>query len=84
MLGTIPIVDDKLDFNPSFKVLVPLQEDSETAIAFNIGLGIKLFEGFTLRPEYGMLFTLKEEAEGHYKQFGIGVTYSPPRKTAEK
>ena len=51
LIGTFPIVD-KLELNPSFKVLVPFEEDLETTIAVNLGLGINIFKGFTLRPEY--------------------------------
>lgn len=81
LLGTVPVTD-KLDFNPSFKLLIPFVEDSENLIAFNLGLGIKLNEELTLRPEYGMLFNPGED--GHFKQFSIGVTFSPSRITTEK
>jgi hypothetical protein len=80
MVGTIPVVDN-LDINPSVKVLVPFEEGAETTIAFNIGLGIRLNESFVLRPEFGMLFNAEEWGDGHYKQFGLGVTFHPPRKT---
>ncbi|MFT5168164.1 MAG: hypothetical protein ACI8P3_003404 [Saprospiraceae bacterium] len=78
LIGTIPIVN-KLEANPSFKVLIPFNKDDETTIAFNLGLGITLSEGFTLRPEYGMLFNPGEK--GYYKQFSIGVTFNPPGRT---
>jgi hypothetical protein len=77
LLGTIPIVDN-FDFNPSVKVLVPIKE-SVTTVAFNLGLGIKLNENLTLRPEYGMLFDPGEE--GSRKQFSIGATFTPPSRS---
>lgn len=77
LLGTIPAAE-KVDVNPSFKVLIPFERESETLVAFNLGLGIKLSEEFTLRPEYGMLFNPGEK--GHFKQFGIGVTMQPAQR----
>ena len=74
LIGTIPIVNN-LEANPSFKVLVPFEKESDTTIAFNLGLGINIFEGFTLRPEYGMLFNPGEK--GHFNHFSIGVTFNP-------
>jgi len=78
LLGTI-FVSDQLDINPSLKVLVPFEEDSDITVAFNFGLGLRLNESFTLRPEFGVLVNPGEE--GHFKQFGLGVTFQPSRKT---
>jgi hypothetical protein len=78
LLGTIPVAD-KVDVNPSVKVLLPFEGDLETTFAFNLGLGIRLTDSFVLRPEYGMLFNPGES--GHFRQFSIGVTFSPTRKT---
>lgn len=76
LLGTIPIIE-KLDINPSFKVLIPFESESTITTAFNLGLGIKLSETLTVRPEYGMLFEPGEP--GSFSQFGIGVTLNARR-----
>lgn len=77
LLGTIPVVD-KLDINPSFKVLFPLGGEQSTLVAVNLGLGIKVLDGLTVRPEYGVLFD--PGAEGTFRQFSLGVTYFPKFK----
>lgn len=74
IIATFPVVDF-LDINPSFKVLFPFAKDTETSIALNLGLGFKLSNKFTIRPEYGILFSPGDE--GSFGQFSIGMTITP-------
>lgn len=74
LLVTLP-VEDVLEINPSFKVLLPFEEEMETLVAVNLGLGLRISKGLILRPEYGLLFNPGES--GHYGQFSVGVTINP-------
>ena len=78
LIGTIPVIE-KLEFNPSFKVLLPFESEATVATAINLGLGIKLTERLTLRPEYGILFEPGES--GSFNQYGVGITINPSRNT---
>ena len=77
VIGTIPILDI-LEINPSAKALIPFEKDRDMAIAFNLGIGVKLPAGFTIRPEFGLLFDPGDE--GHNRHLSIGVTYNPSDK----
>ncbi len=81
LLGTIPVID-QLDINPSFKVLFPFEDRLSTLVAVNLGLGIKVLNGLTIRPEFGLLFDPGED--GNFKQFTIGATYFPKFKNGEE
>ena len=78
LLLTAP-VDRHVELNVSGKVLVPFS-DSDTTVAFNVGLGLGNLERWAIRPEFGMLFDPGQS--GHYTQFSIGFTYfgGPARK----
>jgi len=71
VLFTIPVVD-RLDINPSFKMIIPFRKERDNLIAFNLGVGLKLNEKLILRPEYGVLFNPGEE--GRFGQFSIGLS----------
>lgn len=79
LLGTIP-VSEKFEINPSTKMLIPFDEGDNT-LAFNLGLGIMLPNGFTLRPEYGILVNPGEE--GYFTHFSVGMTYNPFVKASD-
>jgi len=78
ILGSFPIID-KLEVNPSFKVLVPISGEGESLVAVNLGFGIDIARGVTIRPEYGLLFNPGED--GRFSHFGLGLTFSPADKT---
>jgi hypothetical protein len=74
LLGTVPLVADRLELNTSGKVLVPISSSvAETLVAFNMGLGIGDLSRIVVRPEVGFLFNPGES--GHYRHFTIGLSY---------
>jgi len=79
LLGTLPIVN-RIEVNPSFKLLLPLSGNGDTTAAFNLGLGLDIVDGITIRPEYGILFNPGDE--GYYGHFGIGLTFNPSRRNS--
>jgi len=75
LISTFP-VGNNFEFNPSSKVLVPLNSDSDILIAFNLGAGISTnLEKWAIRPEAG--FLLNPGEEGHFTHFSIGITVYP-------
>jgi hypothetical protein len=71
LLLTQPVTR-RLELNASAKVLIPLSEDNENLVAFNVGLGFGNLERWAIRPEIGLLFDPGES--GHFTQFGLGFT----------
>jgi hypothetical protein len=72
-LLTVPIKTPfgNIDINPSFKILIPLEEDSpDNGLVFNLGSGYN-FKNFVIRPEFGVLLLEDEK----YHHFGIGASY---------
>jgi hypothetical protein len=64
-----------LDFNPFFRVVVPLCPDcdaSDVLLGFGGGVGISLHRQVTLRPEAGLLINPGES--GVVWTFGVGVS----------
>ncbi|MEO5601842.1 MAG: hypothetical protein ABIR06_13030 [Cyclobacteriaceae bacterium] len=74
ILGTIPILRNKIDFNPSVKHLLDLCDVCwQPLIAFNLGVGISSdITRWAIRPEYGLLYNLGQK--GHFKSFSIGLS----------
>lgn len=74
LIGTLPL-SRGLDVTGSTKALVPLGNDHDITVAFNLGLGIG--EGISpvvLRPEVGMLINPGEE--GRFWHFSLGLSYA--------
>jgi hypothetical protein len=70
LLTSLPLGRD-VEFNPSFKVLIPLsQEGRDILMAVNLGMGFGPIDRFAIRPELGFLFNPGEE--GVYRQFSLG------------
>lgn len=75
LIATLP-VGNYFEFNPSSKVLVPLNGNSDILIAFNLGAGISTnLDKWAIRPEAG--FLLNPGEEGHYTHLSIGITVYP-------
>lgn len=74
LLFTLPLVPDKLDFNPSAKYLIQFCEDCDNLVAFNLGLAFSEdISRWALRAEYGLLYNPGES--GHFAQFSFGFSY---------
>lgn len=74
IIGTVPVVPDRLELNGSAKALIPIaNSDAETLVAFNVGAGIGSLNSLVIRPEVGFLFNPGES--GHFRHFTIGMTY---------
>jgi hypothetical protein len=72
LLFTLP-VNRYFEINPSAKLLIPFQEDSDTLVAFNLGAGISSdLEKWAIRPEIGFLFNPGEE--GYYFHLSLGFS----------
>jgi hypothetical protein len=74
LLFTVPIVPDKLDFNPSAKYLISFCDGCENLVAFNLGLGFSEdITRWAIRAEYGLLYNPGES--GHFGQCSVGFSY---------
>jgi len=60
LLMTLP-VNERVDFNPAVRLLVPICEDCKTAIAFHAGFGLRAGGRLILRPEAAFVVTPGEE-----------------------
>lgn len=66
-----------VEFNPSFKFLLPLSGGGDPLIAMNLGMGLSTdFDLWALRPEVGFLFD--PAGDGYYTSFSFGVSITPP------
>jgi hypothetical protein len=73
-LFTAP-VSDRIDFNPSARLLIPLCEEcdfSDTLVGFGAGFGVRPRPSVTVRPEFGVLFNPGES--GVVWTLGVGVS----------
>lgn len=72
-LFSSPINED-FEINPSTTVRIPLYEDGETLLAFNLGMGLGSATGpWKLRPEFGVLVNPGES--GFAWSFGLGLSF---------
>ncbi len=72
------ISGDTFEINTSVKALVPLKgsEDSDTLIAFNLGMGVSTdIEKWAIRPEFGVLINPGED--GRFMHFSVGLAVYP-------
>jgi len=82
MILTRPIMK-RVDLSGSTVVVVSKVEDRKVGITFvaqNIGLDIFIFEGFSLRPEFGIGGGVDNDAGIIFSpayQFSIGFSYAP-------
>lgn len=78
-LFTVPL-SDRVDFNPSARLLVPLCSEcdlSDTLVGASAGFGILASPGVRVRPEFGILMNPGES--GVVWMFGLGVSIAPGR-----
>jgi len=82
MILTRPIMK-RVDLSGSTVVVVSKVEDRKVGVTFvaqNIGLDIFIFEGFSLRPEFGIGSGIENDAGIIFSpayQFSIGFLYAP-------
>jgi hypothetical protein len=73
-LFTIPVIENKIDLNPSVKHIMNLCDGCwQPLAAFNVGLAVSSdISKWAIRPEYGVLYNLS--APGHFQNFSIGLS----------
>ena len=75
VLFSIPF-NKYVELNTSAKALIPLQQDKDTLLAFNVGFGLSSnLNRWAIRPEIGFLYNPNSESNGHYMHLSIGFTY---------
>jgi hypothetical protein len=75
LLFTIPVIAEKIDFNPSVKYLMTFCDGCDNLVAFNFGLAFSEdISLWAIRAEYGLLYNPGES--GHFGQFSIGFSYT--------
>lgn len=80
VLFTLPVVRDKIDFNPSAKYLLTFCEDCVDYWAFNLGMAFSNdVRKWAFRMEYGFLLTPGDE--GTYRQFSCGLSLPLNKRT---
>ena len=73
VLFTVPLTD-RIDFNPSARVLIPFCDGCDTMVGANAGFGISAAtRRLTFRPEFGLIF--KPGESGVVWSFGFGVSF---------
>ena len=71
-LFTLPL-GKNFELNPSAKALIPVGNDNDILIAFNLGAGISTdFSKWAIRPEFGYMFDPGDD--GHFTQFSIAIS----------
>ena len=60
LLMTVPM-NERVDFNPAVRLLVPTHEDADTLIAFHAGFGVRTGRRLILRPEAAIIFNPGED-----------------------
>jgi len=76
VIGTVPL-GSRVDFTPSFGVLLPACERCDAAYRTGIGFGIRAGERVTLRPELGII--TEPGAGATLWSVGIGVSVADRR-----
>lgn len=72
-----PTLGENVNLNLSPSFLIPLSSDGgldETFLKLNLGLAFHLNGGWTIRPEGGLMDYLQEIGDGHFYNFGLGVS----------
>jgi hypothetical protein len=71
-LFTVPL-GKNFELNPSGKALIPVGNDGDILVAFNLGAGFSTdFSKWAIRPEFGYMFNPGEQ--GHFTQFSIAIS----------
>jgi hypothetical protein len=74
LLGTLPVIKDKIDFTVAPKYVVQFCEECDNFLAFNTGLSFsKDLSKWALRTEYGRLFYGKEQGGASHFSVGFSV-----------
>ncbi len=73
---TVPL-GERLDVNPSARLLIPVCEGCETLAGFNAGFGLRSTSTLTVRPEFGIL--INPGQGGVIWTFGVGLSLHPSR-----
>ena len=71
VLMTVPI-NERVDFNPAVRLLVPVCDQCETSIAFHAGFGFRTGRHLILRPEAVFIVNPGEEVVSW--TFGLGAS----------
>ena len=71
VLMTVPM-NDRVDFNPAFRLLIPTCDGCDTLIALHAGFGIRAARRLILRPEGVLIFNPGED--GVIWTIGIGAS----------
>ncbi len=81
ILFTLPVVPNKIDFNPSVKNILSVGGYDPTGgvmMAFNAGFSISSdLSRYAIRPEYGIVYDVTRKAQ--YTSMGIGVSMNLSR-----
>jgi hypothetical protein len=73
LLATFPL-SDRVDLNPSARLMLPFCDGCDTLLGFNIGVGVSPADRrIRVRPEFGILVDPREE--GVVWSFGAGVSF---------
>ncbi len=76
LLFSIPIVKNKIEFNPSVKTIISLGGYAPTTgilTAWKVGLAISTdLSKWAIRPEYGVVYNMSEKSQ--YSNYSIGLS----------
>lgn len=71
LLMTFPM-NQRVDFNPAVRLLIPTREGADTLIAVHAGFGVRTGRHLVLRPEAAVVFNPGED--GVVWTFGLGAS----------
>jgi hypothetical protein len=75
MLFSLPLLEDKIDFNFSPKYLIRLAEENSNFMALNTGLSVSGdLKKWSFKPEFGILFSPGDS--GFYSHLSLGFSYT--------
>ncbi len=72
-----PALGEKINLNLSPSFIIPLTSEAgleESILKLNLGFAFLLQGGWTIRPEGGLMYFLQEFGDGHFYNFGLGVS----------
>jgi hypothetical protein len=73
LLATFPL-SDRVDLNPSARLMVPFCDGCSTLVGFNVGVGVSPADRrIRVRPEFGIVINPAED--GVVWSFGVGVSF---------
>ncbi len=84
LVATLPL-GDRAEINGSARAHIFVRATDLFAMGYNVGLGLKSESGaWTIRPELGWMRFAGEHEGLTYAQYGIGMEFRAPRKSAGK